>query len=118
MLGEVGGGSSEDVVLLLEVLDALAGLAQLGLLGRRESRPDAVVDFGLLDPAKQARLGDPEVLGDLTHRHLVSTSECHDITSELLGVGSGHVGSSPRADARKVRSQLMLGQPQLPELNT
>src|SRR6202034_1402865 len=90
-LGQIGSSPTQDVVLLLERLVPSAKLTQLGPLGRAHAVLDAIFDIGLFDPAVQARLGDPEVLGDLALRHLTAPGHCHDVTTELLGERLGHL---------------------------
>ena len=64
----VGGSPNlaQDSVLLLERPVSPRELAQLDRLAGREPGLQAVIDIGLLQPAVQARLRNPEFLRDLT----------------------------------------------------
>ncbi len=53
----------------------------------------AVFDPGTLDPAVQARLGDPEVLA-IWERGLFALSHGDDVTAELFGERFGHADRS------------------------
>jgi integrase-like protein len=50
----------------------------------------AFVDIGLVHPPAQARLADPEILGDLRDRLLPTASQIHSSAPELQRLGSGH----------------------------
>src|SRR5690606_12490676 len=91
-LGEVGRGTAEDLVLLLQQPDPLARIAQLDRVLPGLAGPVAVLDVGLTHPVRQARLGDSEVtrdLGELLARFAVPR-DTDDVVTELLGVGSRH----------------------------
>jgi len=44
----------------------------------------AILDIGGMKPVAQARLADPEVLGDLRDRSIPATGHCHDVRAELF----------------------------------
>ena len=85
LLGEVGGGTAEDLVLLLEQAVALLDLTQLGGLGLCQTGTHAVFDVRLLQPVRKRRFGDPEVLGDLGQWRLAFAS--HRTTSSRNSAG-------------------------------
>src|SRR5699024_1162419 len=47
-------------------------------------------DVGLLQPGRQAALGDPEILRDLLQRGLALAGDGHDVVPKLGGIGLGH----------------------------
>jgi hypothetical protein len=53
-------------------------------------RPKSVFDVGALQPVGQGRVGDAEVLGDLSEWCFVFSSDRHDVVAELLWIGSRH----------------------------
>src|SRR5699024_2680219 len=107
-LGQVGGSTAQDLVLLLEQPDLLAGLAQLGRFLPGLSGTVAVVDIGLADPFVERHLVDAEVLRDLRERDGVLTGpgHSHDILTELLRVGSGHGAHPSRPPYGQARSDV------------
>jgi hypothetical protein len=59
------------------------------LVGLRWALLDALVDVGLVHPATQARLADPQIQGDLADRLLPQPSQLHSTTPELHGLAAG-----------------------------
>src|SRR5699024_1155989 len=103
-LRQVGRGTTQDFVLLLEQpVSALERTQFLGL-GLRHARARAVLDVGPLEPVTKTRLRDPEVLRDLGNRSLATTSDRDHVVTELLGVGCRHVDILPAGTSRPHRS--------------
>ena len=110
-MSEVDRRSAKHLVLLLEQTVALLQLADLGLLGQRQTFTLTVFDLGSLDLASKAGLRDAEVLGDPAHRGFSSPGDCDDVAAELLGERFGHVDiPSGEDESSHVRSQPKLGQ--------
>ena len=75
---------------------------------------DAVLDVGELQPAVQARLGDPEVLRDLRDRGLALAGDRDHVTAELQRERLRHdEHPSSEDESSQVRSQLNWGQSML-----
>jgi len=55
----------------------------------------ALVEVGLLDPAAQAAVRDPEILGDLADRFLAHPGQLDDPSAELGRMWTWHLDSSP-----------------------
>ena len=90
----VSAGST-DVVrpegdLLLQQPVATLELAQLSRLRRRRTGANPVLDIGSMQPVAQARVGDPEVLGDLDDWSVPTPGHGHDVRAELLRMRSRH----------------------------
>ena len=66
----MGRRSTQDLVLLLQEPVAILQLTQLERLLGRDTTTGPVLDLGLLHPAVQTSLGDPEVPRDLVQRRL------------------------------------------------
>ena len=72
-----------------------AELHELSLVCGRDTVAAAVVDVGLTDPVPQARIGDPEILGDLRGWLLTQPSKLDRALPELRRVRSGHLNILP-----------------------
>lgn len=81
---------ARNLVLLLQDPDSFSCLPQFSGLRRRGPGPLAVLDIGLAHPFTHARIGDPEIAGDLRVRQLTLTGDTHHVLTELLRIGLRH----------------------------
>jgi hypothetical protein len=81
----VYGGSSQDLVLLLERTRPFLQGSHLGALGLVETGSISIFDIRSFQPVVQCRLRDPEVSGNLAERRIVFSGHSHDIIAELPG---------------------------------
>ncbi len=78
------------------------------MVGLGDAGLDAVLDIGGLEPAVQARLGDPEVLGDVLQSSVgfASPGDPDHVLAELLGIGPGHGEHPSSGTSRHHRSDV------------
>ena len=112
VLGEIGSRPTQDLYLLLQHPDPLAGLAQLHRLRRAHPGPLAVLDVGQAQPAVQSGLRDAEVLGDLADRRLAFAGDREHVITKLFRKCLGH-GADPSSEdeSSQARSQPNRGSP-------
>ncbi len=101
------------LVLLLQQPGAATKLAHLGPFLASLTGLAAFLDISLLEPIRQGRFRDPEILRDLRQRHpaLTGTSNRYNILAELLGIRAGRNNIvSSRAKTLKVSCHQFLHQ--------
>ena len=76
---------TQDLVLLLQQPVTFTQLTHLGGLGGGGTGADTVLDIGEFQPAVQTRLGDPEILRDLSQGRLALAGHRDHVTAELGG---------------------------------
>src|SRR6266511_2385314 len=96
LLGEERRRPLEDLHFYLGDPELAAQLDQLGPVAGGHSLSASLVDVGDVHPTAQARLGDPEVRGQVADRLGPLTRQLDGASAELRRMWTGHADSLPR----------------------